>query len=700
MQSLHLNDVNVYNLTAGRPMPKWLPERKRRRLLQQDTELRRRIELIQDFEMPTASTNICLSGDGQYIFAAGTYKPRIRCFDVDNLSMKFERYLVSDVVSMLSLSDDYAKLVMLTSDRGVELHAKYGYHYKTRIPRHGRGMVYHQPSCDLYVVGASDEIYRLNLDQGTFLKPMTAENASEILCCELSPSHGLLVVGTDKGFVECFDPRTRRQVGCLDVAKSIQGADHMKKTIPTVSSLSVSNNGLLMAAGTSTGQVLMYDIRSSKPLLKKDHMYGLPVKKVIFHEASKQVISADSKVIKIYGQETGENFVSLEMPADINDVCVVPDSGLFFVANESTKIFSYFIPALAPAPKWCAYLDSISEELEEDVQPIVYEDYKFVSREELDSLNLTHLIGTNLLRAYMHGFFMDARLYREAKAVVDPFAYNEYRKEKIEKLLEEGTAKRIKLRKASRQLPRVNKTLAKMMMPDGNSKKKKGRKANSETSNPLNDSRFKAMFEKEEFEVDFESEEYKRLHPSQSADETFKQNLKLSEISSSDDESDEDDENEVKHVGLGIESEESEMEGIGSDDENSDEEDMKTPHWKEKKSNSKKKESKPKFFELKAGESIEPGQLSVSNEERKNKSAEREKSFQSRIRNQKYEKSQEGPFDQNSGRKTITYKNASQSKSQSAPHASDRKKEDRREVKSLKLTKIQPNKYWRGRRIK
>lgn len=42
-----------------------------------------------------------------------------------------------------------------------------------------------------------------------------------------------------------------------------------------------------------------------------------------------------------------------------------------------------------------------------------YEDYKFVSREELDSLNLTHLIGTNLLRAYMHGFFMDARLYRE-----------------------------------------------------------------------------------------------------------------------------------------------------------------------------------------------------------------------------------------------------------------------------------------------
>ena len=33
----------------------------------------------------------------------------------------------------------------------------------------------------------------------------------------------------------------------------------------------------------------------------------------------------------------------------------------------------------------------------------------------LEDLALEHLIGTKLLRAYMHGFFMDARLYRKAK---------------------------------------------------------------------------------------------------------------------------------------------------------------------------------------------------------------------------------------------------------------------------------------------
>ena len=33
--------------------------------------------------------------------------------------------------------------------------------------------------------------------------------------------------------------------------------------------------------------------------------------------------------------------------------------------------------------------------------------------EDLERLNMTNLIGTNLLRAYMHGFFIDHRLYKK-----------------------------------------------------------------------------------------------------------------------------------------------------------------------------------------------------------------------------------------------------------------------------------------------
>ena len=53
--------------------------------------LRRRIELIQDFKMPTATNVVTLTPDTQYIFTAGVYKPRICCYDTSQLSMKFER---------------------------------------------------------------------------------------------------------------------------------------------------------------------------------------------------------------------------------------------------------------------------------------------------------------------------------------------------------------------------------------------------------------------------------------------------------------------------------------------------------------------------------------------------------------------------------------------------------------------------------
>lgn len=35
------------------------------------------------------------------------------------------------------------------------------------------------------------------------------------------------------------------------------------------------------------------------------------------------------------------------------------------MANEAPKILTYYIPSLGPAPKWCSFLDHITEELEE-----------------------------------------------------------------------------------------------------------------------------------------------------------------------------------------------------------------------------------------------------------------------------------------------------------------------------------------------
>ena len=71
--------------------------------------LRQRIELIQDFTMPVAGTGVKVSHDGQYIFVVGVYKPRVRCYDVHHLSMKFERCIDAEVVDFNLLSEDYTK---------------------------------------------------------------------------------------------------------------------------------------------------------------------------------------------------------------------------------------------------------------------------------------------------------------------------------------------------------------------------------------------------------------------------------------------------------------------------------------------------------------------------------------------------------------------------------------------------------------
>jgi ribosome biogenesis protein ENP2 len=78
------------------------------------------------------------------------------------------------------------------------------------------------------------------------------------------------------------------------------------------------------------------------------------------------------------------------------------------VANDSPHMRGYFIPSLGPAPRWCSQLEGLTEELAE-AAPTVYDDYRFVTRADLTRLGLEHLLGTSLLRAYMHGFFLDNR---------------------------------------------------------------------------------------------------------------------------------------------------------------------------------------------------------------------------------------------------------------------------------------------------
>ncbi|EDV30758.1 uncharacterized protein Dana_GF15016 [Drosophila ananassae] len=497
-----VNDVKIYNLSAGKSVPDWLTDRRKRSQLMKKVDSRRQIELIQDFDMPGVCTSIRMSPDQQYILATGTYKPRVKCFEVSNLSIKFERCFDSEVTTFEVISDDYSKMVFLQCDRYVEIHAAHGRHYRLRIPRFGRDMKFHKPSCDMFIVGVGRDIYRLNLERGQFLQPFETE-ASCLNACEVNPEHHLLVAGTKEGTVEAWDPRTKQRCSTLDVAIRLPGV----KEFPSVTALKF-RNGLHMGVGTASGHVLIYDIRAKQPLLVKNHLNKLPIKRLAFNPAQNAVYSLDEATLKLWDEQTGKQIAYVESTTSFNDFCTIPDTGMFFLAQEDVKMLTYYVPAMGPAPRWCSFLDNLTEEIESEVVENVFDDYQFVTAKELAELGMEHLVGTNLLKGYMHGYFMDARLYNKAKAVVEPFAFDRFRKDKIRQEIESERKSRLQIES---KLPKVNKELALKIMDEQANPSNSAKQRN--VPNLLEDSRFKAMFENTDFAVNKEAEEYRLLAP-------------------------------------------------------------------------------------------------------------------------------------------------------------------------------------------
>ncbi|XP_075992256.1 nucleolar protein 10 lethal (2) 34Fd [Anticarsia gemmatalis] len=571
MQVSEIDNVKIYNLSVGKSLPDWLTERKKRALLKKNVDLRRRIELIQEFDMPGVSTSLRVSKDGQYIMATGIYKPRVKCYDVNNLSLKFERCLDSEVVKFEILSEDYSKLVFLQCDRYVEFHVGHGRHYRLRVPRFGRDIAYHKPSCDLFVVGASSEVYRLNLEIGQFLAPFVTK-ANEINCCAVNEEHGLLILGTESGHVEAWDPRTKSRQGILDCAMHCTDSEYKNDKLPAITAAKF-DGPLRMGIGTSTGHVLLYDIRSSKPLLVKDHMNEIPIKALEFHKQMNYVYSMDSTVVKIWDKNTGKQYTSIESSSDFNDLCVVPNTGLNMMAVEDQKMQIYYIPSLGPAPRWCAFLDNLTEELESSASQTVYDDYKFITKQELESLGLDHLLGTNLLRAYMHGYFVDVRLYKRAKSIADPFAFEQYKKRKIREKIEQERPSRINVED---NLPKVNRDLASKLM-DNDGKKKK------HAGDLLKDDRFKALFENPDFEVDKQAEEYRLINPVLSRSDKSKDKKPVAEDMQVDDAEDKDSDMELYDT----------SEEESSDDDRSWVKEVKKQHKIIRKNKSRDEDSQP-----------------------------------------------------------------------------------------------------------
>jgi ribosome biogenesis protein ENP2 len=228
----------------------------------------------------------------------------------------------------------------------------------------------------------------------------------------------------------------------------------------------------------------------------------------------------------------------------------------------------------------------------------VYEDYKFVTKDELDSLGLANLIGTNVLRAYMHGYFMDIRLFKKAKEIIEPFNYEQYKRNQIKNIIDKERINRVKVNK----LPKINKELAQKILDDVKEKKKP-----KVDSSLLKDQRFSSLFTNPDYQIDANSEEYRLLNPvvQKANEKTIKTKVSLAD----DFDQIDDDANGVKKYAT---SSSSGSENDDDVDESSDDEQELKKVYKTQYNQLKKKSNvteekfvkQPKFYEIKNNSSI------------------------------------------------------------------------------------------------
>ena len=113
----------LYNLTEpSKALPGWINTKRAARRASKAKE--GSVEVIQDLAFPTSCGRVKVSSDGETLLATGCYPPQMRAYELRELSMKFSRHFVAEVVQFQALSADWTKLVFLLADRSVEFHSQ------------------------------------------------------------------------------------------------------------------------------------------------------------------------------------------------------------------------------------------------------------------------------------------------------------------------------------------------------------------------------------------------------------------------------------------------------------------------------------------------------------------------------------------------------------------------------------------------
>ncbi|KAM0673719.1 Small ribosomal subunit biogenesis [Gurleya vavrai] len=322
------------------------------------------VNVLQSLDFPTACYDIKLTPN--YLLSIGTYKPILKIHDLNELALKNERNLENEPLVISPLEEDATKIAILRSDKYIEFHAKYGLHHTIKIPLYGRDLLYNKIRAELLVL-SEDEIFRVNLEEGRFMKSVLSGGNS----FDQSFVHNLILVGNENGF-SFYDLRNRNKV-----------KENESKRINAVR---FKNNDGMIFCVAGDNFIKEFDIRMENEKYKIDIENA---KKIKYNDNF--MCAMTDKKLNIYNENNlisqldGKNLNAFEF-----------EKGLFFVASEDFNIKTYFDSEIGNAPSWCSFIDDLNTDLE---------DYIAVDNDFVKENNLEEFIEDGSLKFYKNTYF-------------------------------------------------------------------------------------------------------------------------------------------------------------------------------------------------------------------------------------------------------------------------------------------------------
>ncbi|AFP65577.1 nucleolar protein 10 (nucleomorph) [Chroomonas mesostigmatica CCMP1168] len=306
-----------------------------------------------NFWFPSSVKLIKETGDSNFLIGYGLYPPQLRCFDLNDLSLKFERHLDAEIVDFQILSLNWEKIVFLRADKYLEFQIKSGRFFQTKIPEIGIDLLFASENATIYIPSCKTHIFRYNLENGKFLNCLKNISRYHNTCSGKNPTNHLLIFGDTGGSVKLWDPRITKKF-----ISKIKAFSFCKKIYRNpVSSLRFDiNNPHQCYVGFKSGELVLFDLRTFKPLITKNMGNNLPIKSIRPTLHNNKVVTSDSKTIKIWNKTTGITSNFYETKENINHVCKIKKAGFIFVANDAPYIKGRYIENLGNFPDWCPNL--------------------------------------------------------------------------------------------------------------------------------------------------------------------------------------------------------------------------------------------------------------------------------------------------------------------------------------------------------